>query len=259
MSRSSRQSFRPYLCVLGALAINAGACTGGAKKGAAEDPANAKPNPEGDAEDDAEGGAKGDSEGHGEADDGRMLPAPTSAAPPEPPPERFGEVDYELMEGDDDAIKVDADEPYGAGIGYEISGLAGQGWTRHMGGEGQFMLSGPPGGPLGFEIRGFPSGLLEQDLEEVFEGFTGEPAAAKSPEMTLTFAQGPRQARAFRTGESLATTGYCVIRIPSGKPSKGGLWAMFHVGVGEDETPNCNEILAHPRLATIEKNFKLVE
>ncbi len=158
---------------------------------------------------------------------------------------------------DDDVLVVPASAA-GSARGFRISGLRGHGWSR-SGSDGRVLvtLSGPPGGPLGFEVRASSAeGAGSATLEKQFaEAVTHRPSRAGRPEK-VRLAGAEREAQAFRTGEGLATTSWCAVRVP-GAPGRAGLLVLASTGGRGDAEPTCEASLRHEAIAPLVASFAL--
>jgi len=172
--------------------------------------------------------------------------------------ESLAKIEYEALEGDDDVYAVKTADAGPAGVGYTIKGLAKRGWSRSFGSEGALVLSGPPGGPLGLSIRPFAPDQASVPLHELFVAWMGEQPDVVVEPNQISLAGAQRDAQAFRTGEGLATTAYCLVRVTSGQPDAGGWWVMFYTGGSQTQDPSCGSVTVHPALAPIVKSFALV-
>lgn len=184
--------------------------------------------------------------------------APTADTTGGEPPARLREIEYEHLENDDDVHAVLTKDVGSAGAGYRIEGLAEQGWSQMAGEGGAFALSGPPGGPLGFELRPYGPGDAEMPLDELFTAWTGAVADVSAEPIQISLAGAKRDAQAFRSGESLATTASCMVRVPSGRADAGGWWLRFYTGGAQTQAPSCDMVTSHAALAPIAKSFGLV-
>jgi len=165
--------------------------------------------------------------------------APASAQPADPP-----------------AISVPAN---GGHPGFMFGGVSGHGWSRGTP-EGSVLirLGGPPGGPLGFEVRTYSDGVSDPATLAKLFADTGPhgPITEGKPE-TVTVAGGARAAQAFRTGKSLATTNTCVIKLPSAPGARSGLLILAEVGTNEKTAPECSHSLEHGPIKPIIASFQL--
>lgn len=163
--------------------------------------------------------------------------------------------DAPVDEGDSDTYEMASSD---GNIGFRIAGLAKQGWSRSVADRGQLVLSGPPGGPLGFTVRDYPTDQRGTDLAKAFETLGHGVPAASSAALKVELGGSQRDAQAFRLGESLATTAYCLVDVPAATEEKGGLWVLFYVGSREGAEPTCDHVLKAKTLAPIAKSFEVV-
>jgi len=167
---------------------------------------------------------------------------------------------------DSDDFAITADEAKAAGlpaIGFKLSGLKGHGWTRFAADKNRYIsLSGPPGGPLSFSVTPYTDPASgPQTLKELFakklEGRKGlEPMVDGKPEK-LTVGGVEREAQAFRTGYSLATSNWCLVRIPAEGVEGAGLLMTLRLGTKEDREPTCAHSLKSRALKPLAESFTL--
>jgi hypothetical protein len=167
---------------------------------------------------------------------------------------------------DSDDFAITADQAKAAGlpaIGFKLSGLKGHGWTRFAADANRYIsLSGPPGGPLSFSVRPYTdtaSGpqTLEQLFNKAVEGRGGlEPMVVGEPEKVSVGGK-EREAQAFRTGRSLATSNWCVVRIPAENIDGAGLVMTLVLGTVEDREPTCDHSLKSRALKALAESFEL--
>ena len=98
-------------------------------------------------------------------------------------------------------------------------------------------------------------------MEQLFrKGFDDqgvlEPFVAGEPEK-VEIAGAKREAQAFRTNRSLATSNWCVVKIPAEKIENTGLLMTLRIGSKEDRTPSCALSLEAKALAPLAKSFRL--
>jgi hypothetical protein len=174
--------------------------------------------------------------------------AATSAAP----------LPSQMAPAEKDVVAVTTKDAGVAGVGFELRGIAGQGWTvTTTPSEGDlFRVSGPPGGPLGLKIRAYDE--KSADNVKLFESVeTHKPMKAGKPEK-VEIAGEPREAQSFRTGEGFATTAHCLIRLPAKPGAKTGLVFLAHSGLSDKTEPSCAKALDAPALKPIVASFRLV-
>lgn len=236
---------RSWRVVLGTLVLVAG-CAKGTDEPSQEAGGDVKAAPTSDAKKDV---TDADEAGEGAPDsEPAQAGEDGSGSGPEEP-------DFEPIDGDADTYEMASTAE---GIGFRIGGLSKQGWSRSVASGGQLVLSGPPGGPLGFSVRDYPADQRDLALPKVFERLMGEAAAASSPATKVELGGVQRDAQAFRIGESLATTAYCLVNVPADAEDKGGLWVVFYVGLNEGGEPTCEHVLTAKTLAPIAKSFEVV-
>jgi hypothetical protein len=91
----------------------------------------------------------------------------------------------------------------------------------------------------------------------MIEGQGGiDPFVAGEPEK-VEIGGKEREAQAFRTGRSLATSNWCVVEIPAEKVENTGLLMTLRIGSKEDRVPSCALSLGHGALAPLAKSFQL--
>jgi hypothetical protein len=157
-----------------------------------------------------------------------------------------------------DAFSVATKDAGVAGVGFELRGIAGQGWSvTTTPSEGDlYRLSGPPGGPLGLRIFAYDE--KSGDNVKLFESIVPhKPNLVGKPE-NVELAGAPREAQSFRNGESLATAAYCLIRLPAKPGAKTGLAFLADSGMAEKGTPSCAKALEAAALKPIVASFRLV-
>jgi hypothetical protein len=118
------------------------------------------------------------------------------------------------------------------------------------------MASGPPGGPLSFLAKPYNDGVSDQAVIEVLfrkalSQWSGLDPIEKGPSETVTLGGKKLEAQAFRTGKSLATTNWCVVKVPMTKDAREGVLFLFGTGAGESTKPSCKASLEHQALAEI--------
>ncbi|MBL9023083.1 MAG: hypothetical protein JNL21_12850 [Myxococcales bacterium] len=171
----------------------------------------------------------------------------TSAAAPALAPLKDGV--FSITKAEASALRLPA-------IGFRVTmkrgGLSVQGPSRAQ----YVSASGPPGGPLAFIAKPYNDGVSDQAALEVlfrralsdWSGF--EPIEA-GPAETVTVGGKKLEAQSFRTGKSLATTNWCVVKVPAAKNARDGVLFLFGVGTGESAKPSCKPSLQHQALAEI--------
>ena len=155
-----------------------------------------------------------------------------------------------------DVVSVPAKDTGVAGVGFEIKGLAGRGWSVIDLPDVFFGLSGPPGGPLGLQIRAYDE--KSGDNAKLFDTIvTHKPTKAGKLEK-VELAGEPREAQPFRNGEGFATTAYCLIRVPAKPGANNGLVFLAFSGMSDKEEPSCKRALDAPTLKPIVASFRLL-
>jgi len=181
--------------------------------------------------------------------------ATNPSAPPAATPSA-GSGPASAQPADPHAVSVPASNGH---PGFRFGGVSGHGWSRGTP-EGSLLirLGGPPGGPLGFEVRTYRDGVSDPATLAKLFADTGAhgPIIEGKPE-TVTVAGGARAAQAFRTGQSLATTNTCVIKIPSAPGARDGLLILAEVGTNEKTAPECSHSLEHGPIKPIIESFQL--
>jgi hypothetical protein len=158
--------------------------------------------------------------------------------------------------GEKDVVSVATKDTGVAGVGFEIKGLAGQGWSVITLDGAFFAASGPPGGPLGLQIRAYDE--KSGDNAKLFDALvTHKPTKAGKPEK-VDLAGEPREALAFRNGEGFGTSAYCLIRLPAKAGATNGLVFLAFSGMSDKEEPTCKKALDAPALKPIVASFRLV-
>ncbi|MBW2278529.1 MAG: hypothetical protein JRF63_13630 [Deltaproteobacteria bacterium] len=206
-------------------------------------------------------GCGGKHEGGGPEVDKVVTEEPVAEEPiaekPAPPTEAPSDAD-------DFAITVDQAEAAGLpAIGFKLSGLKGHGWTRFAADRNRYIsLSGPPGGPLSFSVTPYSDTVsgpqtLKQLFTKAVEGHGGlDPVVEGEPEQ-VSVGGSEREAQAFRTGRSLATSNWCVVRIPAEGIEGAGLLMTLRLGTKEDRDPTCGHSLKSRALKPLAESFEL--
>lgn len=179
---------------------------------------------------------------------GAAAPTTTASAAAPVAPER---------PADDDELVVSREIAARAGAsGLRIAGLRGHGWSR-SGPEGPVLcrLSGPPGGPLGFEVRAYSDGAAT--IEKQFTGAVSHAPMRPGRAEKVRLAGAERDAQSFRTGEGFATTDWCAVRVPSAERAAKGLLVLAHVRGREGAEPTCERSLRHAAIAPLVASFEL--
>ena len=131
--------------------------------------------------------------------------------------------------------------------GFTVSGASSEQYVR---------ASGPPGGPLTFLAKPYNDGVSDQAALEVLfrkalSDWSGLDPVEKGASETVTLGGKKLEAQAFRTGKSLATTNWCVVKVPAAKGARDGVLFLFGTGTGESTKPTCKASLEHQALAEI--------
>jgi hypothetical protein len=199
----------------------------------------------------------------------KPAPPPKPEAKPSPPPDE-SEKDAKPAPAieapsNSDSFAITAAQASAVGlpaIGFKLSGLKGRGWTRFAADRARYIsLSGPPGGPLSFSITPYSDGetgppTMEQLFKGAVAGHGGLDPIVKGKPEKVTVAGAEREAQAFRTGKSLATSNWCLVRIPSEKVEGAGLLMALTLGTKEDREPTCAHSLKSKALAPLIESFQ---
>jgi hypothetical protein len=133
-------------------------------------------------------------------------------------------------------------------IGVALSYRKAGGWSVHGPSATEYFgSSGSPGGPQRFLIRPYEDKPGAKDLQPLFvealKDHSGlEPIVVGAVE-SVTVGGMKLVAQSFRTGKSLATTVYCVAKLPSTKDPKRGALLIFGVGSNQQTPPDCKAAL----------------
>jgi hypothetical protein len=128
---------------------------------------------------------------------------------------------------------------------FRVRGLSGGGWTRTEDRDPILMqLSGPPGGPLQFQVRVYSD--ASAPIEKLFKDAVTPMAPLKvGPAEKVRIAGADHDAQSFRTGTSLATANWCAIKLPPSAGASKGLLVLAEVGTNETTEPKCEISLRH--------------
>lgn len=165
--------------------------------------------------------------------------------------------DEPLPPTNEDVFSLKRADAGAAGVGFQVSGLANQSWTRIASPRTLLQLSGPPGGPLGFEVRGYGEDAEVTDLAKTFAGFNERGPVTPGAEEKVELGGRAYEARAFGTGASLAATTWCLIRVPAKAGAKTGLLVLAHAGARHGAPPSCKDALQAPAIVPLVKSFRL--
>lgn len=139
------------------------------------------------------------------------------------------------------------------------------GWSVAGPSKDQYVqASGAPGGPLTFSAKPYNDGVsdpaaLEVLFKKVLSDWSGLDPIHVGPAETVTLGGKKLEAQAFRTGKSLATTNWCVIKAPAGPGSRTGVLFLFGTGIGESTKPTCKTTLDHEAIAEIVGSLTFME
>ncbi len=167
---------------------------------------------------------------------------------------------------DADDFSITAEQAKAAGlpaIGFKLSGLKGHGWTRFAADRNRYIsLSAPPGAPLTFSIKPYSDTTSgPQTLKQLFTKAVGDHSGfdpVVEGELEKVSVGGKeREAQAFRTGRSLATSNWCMVRIPAESIERTGLLMTLRVGTKKDWAPTCGHSLKSRALKALFESFEL--
>jgi hypothetical protein len=183
--------------------------------------------------------------------------APTTSAPPSAEPTAAAPAP--TQEG---SIAVSATEAEKLGlpaIGFRASMKKG-GWSITGPTKERYAsASGPPGGPLIFRASPYEGANDKAPIDGLFRkavsDFSGLDPIEAGPVESVTLGGKKLDAQSFRTGSSLATTNWCVVKAPASAGSKTGVLFLFGVGSGEGKKPTCKASLEHEPIAEIVKTL----
>ncbi|MEW6277121.1 MAG: hypothetical protein AB1758_00760 [Candidatus Eremiobacterota bacterium] len=115
-------------------------------------------------------------------------------------------------------------------------------------------MSGPPGGPLVFEVLP-ASGDLDATLKARFSQ-AGYSPVETGPASSVKFAGQPRKTRGLVTGQSHARTRWCCIWLePRG--DRPAAVVLLGVAAGSGEADSGTDLVAHRFLAPLVASFEL--
>lgn len=173
--------------------------------------------------------------------------ASASAATPTPPP-TFAQRNDGFAISAADAQK----------LGLPALGMSAKmtkgGWTIFAADASSYAgASGPPGGPLSFRARPYRDGkaTLQALFEKALSDSSGLDPIVVGGTATVTVGGRNLEAQSFRTGQSLATTNWCVIKAPTKDGAAEGALLLFGTGSNEQTKPNCEQTLKHEAIAEI--------
>ena len=67
------------------------------------------------------------------------------------------------------------------------------------------------------------------------------------------------EAQAFRTGKSMTTTNWCIVKSPGGAAAPGGILFLFGTATNENIKPTCKRTLDHDWIAEIVATLAFIE
>jgi len=161
-----------------------------------------------------------------------------------------------MAAADKDVVSVATKDAGVAGVGFELKGIANQGWSVVQIEGALFAVSGPPGGPLGLQIRAYDA--QSGDNVKLFDSLVTHKPTTVGKAEKVELAGEPREAQSFRNGEGRATTAYCLIRLPAKPGAKTGLVFLSDSGMAANTEPSCAQALDAPALKPIVASFRLV-
>lgn len=128
------------------------------------------------------------------------------------------------------------------------------GWTLFAADASSYAgASGPPGGPLSFRARPYRDGkaTLQALFEKALSDSSGLDPIVAGGTAKVTVGGRNLEAQAFRTGQRLATTNWCVVKAPTKDGAPEGALLLFGTGSNEQTKPNCEQTLKHEAIAEI--------
>jgi hypothetical protein len=160
---------------------------------------------------------------------------------------------------DDDGVRVSSEVAGKFGApGFRSKGLKGQGWSRiEPRGNVFFELSGPPGGPLHFQVRAYSDAPSGASIEKLFKETDRSQSAKPGPAEKVRLAGAEREAQSFHTGAGHAAANWCVIKLPASEGASKGLLVLAEVGVNEGTPPKCEHSLRHDAIKPLVESFTL--
>ncbi len=190
------------------------------------------------------------------ADPSHRTPTPQSAPIPVAPPPTAAPV----PPPDANSFSLGAKNAARTGsspIGFRVDGLSGHGWSRSSTKNVYLVLSGPPGGPLGFEVLGY-EGAGKKSVRELYLARHPQHADAPSQDARMTVARLERPAVAFRTGSSHATTNVCVIQVAALTDAGKGLLVVTHTSSSERTAPDCELAQKNDAIRPLLESFEIL-
>jgi hypothetical protein len=125
--------------------------------------------------------------------------------------------------------------------------------------EHYLSASGPPGGPLSVRVQPYDEAKSGKELDKLFraalEKWSGLDPIETGPKETVTLGEKKLEAQSFRTGQSLGTTNWCIIKAPGPASGSGALF-LFGTGSNEKTKPSCKQTLEHDAIAEIVTTLK---
>lgn len=139
-----------------------------------------------------------------------------------------------------------------------------KGWSKSGPSKDEYVrASGPPGGPLTFIAKPFDHASEKEAIDALFRKATsdwsGLEPSETGPVETVTLGGRKLEAQAFRTGKSMSTTNWCVIKAPGGAAAPGGIVFLFGTGTNEGIKPTCKRTLDHDWIAEIVSTLAFLE
>ncbi len=135
------------------------------------------------------------------------------------------------------------------------------GWSK-SGPQGDLLLrlSGPPGGPLGFEVTRAPAlpdaAALAAWIKADFKKTMNRDVDV-GPPGKVALGGADVMAYSFTSGESLARTAYCVALYPVGNPAAGSVVVIADVSAGPTQPASCAKVTADPSIAPVWTSLKV--
>ena len=82
------------------------------------------------------------------------------------------------------------------------------------------------------------------------------PLTVGKPEK-VTLAGAEREAQSFMTGESLATTNWCVVKVQAAEGATTGLLVLLHIGGRNKAEPSCGAATGAAQLKPLVESFAI--
>jgi hypothetical protein len=132
-------------------------------------------------------------------------------------------------------------------------------------GERYALVSGPPGGPLGFRAVALRAGAStpapgvtpEALLRSALEGATGLEPVIVGPEERAALDGRDLAAQSLRTGAGHAATDHCLVRVPQASGADAGMLLVFSVPADAAATPSCARVLSHAALEELVSTLRI--